>query len=150
MHLYYDSNRLNGRAARRTDSGGGFQYHRASLAGHRRGQRSGGQRLLSSAGKGRRYGRRPGRRSGRLRMCGASGSGEQDRASGGNAGHPGPGLQHPPPAHPHAEDRRSCHRPSGSRGLRVTEEGLICKSPGGGEALISGKTVICAVRQRAN
>ena len=38
----------------------------------------------------------------------------------------------------------------GHTGLRVTEEGVICKSPDGNEVLIPGKTVICAVGQRAN
>lgn len=35
-------------------------------------------------------------------------------------------------------------------GLRVTEEGVVCKAPDGSEVLIPGKTVICAVGQRAN
>ena len=35
-------------------------------------------------------------------------------------------------------------------GLRVTEEGLVCKAPDGSEVLIPGETVICAVGQRAN
>ncbi len=38
----------------------------------------------------------------------------------------------------------------GHAGLRVTEEGLVCKNPKGDEVLIPGKTVICAVGQRAN
>ena len=38
----------------------------------------------------------------------------------------------------------------GHAGLRVTEEGLVCKSPAGEEVLIPGRTVICAVGQRAN
>lgn len=38
----------------------------------------------------------------------------------------------------------------GHAGLRVTEDGLVCKSPGGDEVLIPGKTVVCAVGQRAN
>ncbi len=38
----------------------------------------------------------------------------------------------------------------GHAGLRVTEEGLVCKAPNGAEALIPGETVICAVGQRAN
>ncbi len=36
------------------------------------------------------------------------------------------------------------------QGLRVTEEGLICRNAEGEEVLIPGKTVICAVGQRAN
>ena len=36
------------------------------------------------------------------------------------------------------------------QGLRVTEEGLICHNAEGEEVLIPGKTVICAVGQRAN
>ena len=35
-------------------------------------------------------------------------------------------------------------------GLRITEDGVVCKSPDGSEVLIPGKTVICAVGQRAN
>ena len=35
-------------------------------------------------------------------------------------------------------------------GLRVTSEGLVCKDETGGEVLIPGKTVICAVGQRSN
>lgn len=35
-------------------------------------------------------------------------------------------------------------------GLRVTEDGLICRDPEGREVLIPGKTVICAVGQRSN
>lgn len=35
-------------------------------------------------------------------------------------------------------------------GLRVTEEGLVCKAPDGNEVLIPGKSVVCAVGQRAN
>ena len=35
-------------------------------------------------------------------------------------------------------------------GLRITEEGVVCKAPDGNEVLIPGKTVICAVGQRAN
>lgn len=35
-------------------------------------------------------------------------------------------------------------------GLRVTEDGLICKDKDGNEVLIPGKTIICAVGQRAN
>ena len=38
----------------------------------------------------------------------------------------------------------------GHAGLRVTEEGLWCKDPRGKEVLIPGKTIICAVGQRAN
>ncbi len=38
----------------------------------------------------------------------------------------------------------------GHAGLSVTEDGLICKAPDGSEVLIPGKTVICAVGQRAN
>ena len=38
----------------------------------------------------------------------------------------------------------------GHAGLRVTDEGLICKAPDGGEVLIPGETIICAVGQRAN
>ena len=36
------------------------------------------------------------------------------------------------------------------QGLRVTEEGLICRNAEGEEILIPGKTVICAVGQRSN
>lgn len=36
------------------------------------------------------------------------------------------------------------------QGLRVTEEGLICRNAEGEEVLIPGKTVVCAVGQRAN
>lgn len=35
-------------------------------------------------------------------------------------------------------------------GLRVAEDGLVCKAPDGAETLIPGKTVVCAVGQRAN
>lgn len=35
-------------------------------------------------------------------------------------------------------------------GLRITEEGVVCKTQDGSEVLIPGKTVICAVGQRAN
>ena len=35
-------------------------------------------------------------------------------------------------------------------GLRITDEGVVCKGPDGNEVLIPGKTVICAVGQRAN
>ena len=38
----------------------------------------------------------------------------------------------------------------GHAGLSVSEDGLICKAPDGSEVLIPGKTVICAVGQRAN
>ena len=39
---------------------------------------------------------------------------------------------------------------TGLAGLRVTEEGLVCKDKEGNEVLVPGKTVICAVGQRAN
>ena len=39
---------------------------------------------------------------------------------------------------------------TGLQGLRVTEEGLVCKDGKGNEVLIPGKTVICAVGQRSN
>ncbi len=39
---------------------------------------------------------------------------------------------------------------TGLQGLRVTEEGLVCKDVEGKEVLIPGKTVICAVGQRSN
>lgn len=39
---------------------------------------------------------------------------------------------------------------TGCTGLRVTEEGLVCRTPEGEEILIPGRTVICAVGQRAN
>lgn len=35
-------------------------------------------------------------------------------------------------------------------GLAITPEGLLCREPDGTERMISGKTVICAVGQRAN
>lgn len=38
----------------------------------------------------------------------------------------------------------------GHTGLRITDEGVVSKSPNGNEVLIPGKTVICAVGQRAN
>ena len=38
----------------------------------------------------------------------------------------------------------------GHTGLRITDEGVVCKAPDGSEVLIPGKTVICAVGQRAN
>ena len=38
----------------------------------------------------------------------------------------------------------------GHAGLRITDEGVVCKAPDGSEVLIPGKTVICAVGQRAN
>jgi len=38
----------------------------------------------------------------------------------------------------------------GHAGLRVEPDGLVCKDPDGNEVLIPGKTVICAVGQRAN
>jgi len=39
---------------------------------------------------------------------------------------------------------------TGLQGIRVTEDGLICRNADGEEILIPGKTVICAVGQRAN
>ena len=39
---------------------------------------------------------------------------------------------------------------TGYQGLRVTEEGLVCRNAEGEEVLVPGKTVICAVGQRAN
>lgn len=39
---------------------------------------------------------------------------------------------------------------TGLQGLRVTEDGLVCKDGKGKEVLIPGKTVICAVGQRSN
>ena len=39
---------------------------------------------------------------------------------------------------------------TGLQGLRVTEDGLVCKDGKGNEVLIPGKTVICAVGQRSN
>lgn len=38
----------------------------------------------------------------------------------------------------------------GHTGLKVTDEGVVCKDADGSEVLIPGKTVICAVGQRAN
>ena len=38
----------------------------------------------------------------------------------------------------------------GHIGLRITDEGVVCQTPDGSEVLIPGKTVICAVGQRAN
>lgn len=38
----------------------------------------------------------------------------------------------------------------GHAGRSVTEDGLVCKAPDGSEVLIPGKTVVCAVGQRAN
>lgn len=35
-------------------------------------------------------------------------------------------------------------------GLRITPEGVICRDKEGNEVLVPGKTVICAVGQRAN
>lgn len=39
---------------------------------------------------------------------------------------------------------------TGLAGLKVTPEGLLCKDKDGAEVLIPGKTVVCAVGQRAN
>lgn len=39
---------------------------------------------------------------------------------------------------------------TGYAGLRITEDGVICRTPEGDEVLVPGKTVICAVGQRAN
>ena len=39
---------------------------------------------------------------------------------------------------------------TGYQGLEVTSEGVICKDPEGKEVLVPGKSVICAVGQRAN
>lgn len=39
---------------------------------------------------------------------------------------------------------------TGFAGLRVTEEGLVCKDKEGKEVLVPGKTIVCAVGQRAN
>ena len=39
---------------------------------------------------------------------------------------------------------------TGLAGLRVTEEGLVCKDGAGNEVLVPGRTVVCAVGQRAN
>ena len=38
---------------------------------------------------------------------------------------------------------------TGYRGLKVTEEGVVCMNPSGEEELAAGKTVICAVGQRS-
>ena len=38
----------------------------------------------------------------------------------------------------------------GHTGLKVTDEGVVCKDADGSEVLVPGKTVICAVGQRAN
>ena len=38
----------------------------------------------------------------------------------------------------------------GHTGLKITDEGVVCKTPDGNEVLIPGKTVICSVGQRAN
>lgn len=39
---------------------------------------------------------------------------------------------------------------TGYQGVRVTEDGVICRDPEGKEVLVPGKTVICAVGQRAD
>ena len=39
---------------------------------------------------------------------------------------------------------------TGLAGLRVTPEGLVCRDKDGNEVLVPGKTVVCAVGQRAN
>lgn len=38
----------------------------------------------------------------------------------------------------------------GHSGLRVTQDGLVCRAPDGQEVLVPGKTVVCAVGQRSN
>lgn len=38
---------------------------------------------------------------------------------------------------------------TGYRGLKVTEEGLVCINPAGEEELVAGETIICAVGQRS-
>ena len=38
----------------------------------------------------------------------------------------------------------------GHAGVEVTAEGLVCRAPDGGQVLIPGQTVVCAVGQRAN
>jgi NADPH-dependent 2,4-dienoyl-CoA reductase/sulfur reductase-like enzyme len=38
---------------------------------------------------------------------------------------------------------------TGHRALRVTEEGVVCAAPDGGEVLIPGRSVICALGQRS-
>lgn len=39
---------------------------------------------------------------------------------------------------------------TGYQGLKITEDGVICKDSEGNEVLVPGKSVICAVGQRAN
>jgi len=39
---------------------------------------------------------------------------------------------------------------TGYQGMEVTADGVICKDSDGNEVLVPGKSVICAVGQRAN
>lgn len=48
-----------------------------------------------------------------------------------------------------AEINKYCKVYTGFRGLRVTDEGIVCADPDGNEILVPGKTVICALGQRS-
>ena len=57
-------------------------------------------------------------------------------------------IRHRPILMKQITDHVTAH--TGLAGLRVTSEGLVCRTRDGREELIPGKTVICAVGQRAN
>ena len=57
-------------------------------------------------------------------------------------------IRHRPILMKQIADHVTAH--TGLAGLRVTSEGLVCRTRDGREELIPGKTVICAVGQRAN
>ena len=57
-------------------------------------------------------------------------------------------IRHRPILMQQVEKYTTAH--TGLQGLQVTEDGLICRNAAGEEVLIPGKTVICAVGQRAN
>ena len=57
-------------------------------------------------------------------------------------------IRHRPILMQQVEKYTTAH--TGLQGLQVTEDGLICRNAAGEEVLIPGKTVVCAVGQRAN
>jgi pyruvate/2-oxoglutarate dehydrogenase complex dihydrolipoamide dehydrogenase (E3) component len=57
-------------------------------------------------------------------------------------------IRHRPILMKHVDQYVTVH--TGCQGMKVTEEGLICRNAEGEEILIPGKTVICAVGQRSN
>ena len=57
-------------------------------------------------------------------------------------------IRHRPILMKQVEQYTTAH--TGYQGLRVTEEGLVCRNSEGEEVLVPGKTIICAVGQRSN